>query len=64
MNRNDFDLNLIVGLLSLATGVLGILLTLLIVAFGPLAALIVVAFIAGSVITGTVMWRFQRRAPP
>lgn len=39
------------------------LLTLLIVAFGPLAALIVIAFITGSVLTAAVMWHLQRRAP-
>jgi ABC-type tungstate transport system substrate-binding protein len=64
MNRNDFDLNLLIGLLSLASSVLGIMLTLLIAAFGPLAGLTVLAFITGATITGTVMWLFQRRGPP
>ena len=51
-------------MLALGTSLLGILITLLIAAFGALAGLIVVAFITGSVITGAVMWRFLRRAPP
>ena len=63
MRRNDCDPNLLTGLLSLAIGVLDTLLTLLIVAFGPLAALIVIAFITGSVLTAAVMWHLQRRAP-
>jgi len=47
-----------------AIGLLSILTTILIAAFGALGGLIIAAFIAGSVITATVMSRFQRRAPP
>ena len=64
MNHNDFDPHLLIGLLSLATSALSTLLTLLIVAFGPLAALIVIAFITSSAITAAVIWHFQQRAPP
>jgi hypothetical protein len=64
MNDNNNDLNLLIGLLGLGTNLLGILVTILIVAFGALAGLIVAAFIAGSVTTAAVMWHFLRRAPP
>ena len=64
MNDKNSDLNLLLGMLALGTSLLGILITLLIAAFGALAGLIAVDFITGSVITGAVMWRFRRRAPP
>ena len=64
MNDKNFELNLLIGLLGLGTSLLSILITLLIVAFGALAGLIVAAFISGSLITGALMWRFLRRAPP
>jgi hypothetical protein len=62
--KPSHDLNLLVGVLGLSTSLLSILITLLIVAFGALAGLIVAAFITGSVITAAVMWHFLRRAPP
>ena len=60
MNDKNSDLNLLLGVLALATSLLAILITLLIAAFGALAGLIVAAFTTGSVITGAVMWRFLR----
>ena len=64
MDDKNSDLNLLLGVLALATSLLGILITLLIAAFGALAGLIVAAIITGSVITAAAMWRFLRRAPP
>jgi hypothetical protein len=58
------DLNLLLAILGIAISLLGIFTTILIAAFGAIAGLIVAAYIAGSVITATLMWRFQRRAPP
>ena len=62
MNHND--LNLLLAILGIAIGLLGIFTTILIAALGAVGGLIVAAYIAGSVITAVLMWRFQRRAPP
>jgi hypothetical protein len=62
MNNND--LNLLLAILGIAIGLLGILTTILIAAFGAVGGLVVAAFIAGSVITAAVTWSFQRRTPP
>jgi hypothetical protein len=61
---NTHDANLLVGLLGVAIGLVSLLATILIAAFGALGGLIIAAFITGSAITAALMWRYRRRAPP